>query len=289
MSSEFSDEIEALKSIYEEQIHIQTVDPTKAEAIVTYVDCEYHCTLEFRVPIGYPEQARPTFTVSFESRMVEETKNHIMTELRQLLTESGGDVILFPMIERLKELLSEIICNLESALVLDGDVEENIDNISLSEEVPTATAGTGSSNTGINNTVVPIVSVIHGPITIETKSSFQSHIAQVTCMEDVIEFKRIVLSDKRVARATHNIFAYRFVCSKGSGIVYHDYDDDGETAAGGRVAEMIRLMGIQGVAVIVSRWFGGVLLGPDRFKFICNSARNLLEEHGYMKASTKKR
>ena len=29
------------------------------------------------------------------------------------------------------------------------------------------------------------------------------------------------------------------------------------------------------------RWFGGVLLGPDRFKFICNSARRLLEDHGY--------
>lgn len=37
-------------------------------------------------------------------------------------------------------------------------------------------------------------------------------------------------------------------------------------------------MGLDGVAVIVSRWFGGTLLGPDRFKFICNSARQLLLE-----------
>jgi len=41
---------------------------------------------------------------------------------------------------------------------------------------------------------------------------------------------------------------------------------------------MLRLMGLDGVAVIVSRWFGGTLLGPDRFKFICNSARQLLLE-----------
>lgn len=62
---------------------------------------------------------------------------------------------------------------------------------------------------------------------------------------------------------------------------FHDNDDDGESAAGGRLAEMIRLMGIDGVAVIVSRWFGGVLLGPDRFKLICNTARQLLEGNGY--------
>ena len=67
-------------------------------------------------------------------------------------------------------------------------------------------------------------------------------------------------------------------------VIYHDYDDDGETAAGGRLAEMMRLMGVQNVAVIVSRWFGGILLGPDRFKYICNAARNLLEQCNYSKA-----
>jgi putative IMPACT (imprinted ancient) family translation regulator len=39
-------------------------------------------------------------------------------------------------------------------------------------------------------------------------------------------------------------------------------------------------MGADGVAVIVSRWFGGTLLGPDRFKFISNAARRLLEAQG---------
>lgn len=83
-----------------------------------------------------------------------------------------------------------------------------------------------------------------------------------------------------MARATHNIFAYRFVDDK-TKITHHDCDDDGETAAGARLAEMMRLMGVQNVAVIVSRWFGGILLGPDRFKFICNSAKDLLEDCGY--------
>ena len=46
---------------------------------------------------------------------------------------------------------------------------------------------------------------------------------------------------------------------------------------------MIRLMDCENVAVIVSRWFGGTLLGPDRFKLILLAARQLLEDNDYGK------
>ena len=68
----------------------------------------------------------------------------------------------------------------------------------------------------------------------------------------------------QIAKATHNIFAYRFMAESSNGnnqIIYSDFDDDGETAAGGRLAEVLRLMPAIGVAVIVTRYFGGTLLG----------------------------
>ena len=34
--------------------------------------------------------------------------------------------------------------------------------------------------------------------------------------------------------------------------------------------------------MIVSRWYGGILLGPDRFKHINNAARNVLESAGFI-------
>ena len=40
-----------------------------------------------------------------------------------------------------------------------------------------------------------------------------------------------------------------------------------------------------GQVVVVSRWFGGILLGPDRFKHINNAARSLLNTCGYIKGS----
>ena len=39
------------------------------------------------------------------------------------------------------------------------------------------------------------------------------------------------------------------------------------------------------VVVVVSRWYGGVLLGPSRFGIINNTARQLLEELGYIVGS----
>lgn len=41
------------------------------------------------------------------------------------------------------------------------------------------------------------------------------------------------------------------------------------------------------VMVVVTRWYGGVHLGPDRFKHINNCARQLLEEYGYIKTKVR--
>jgi putative IMPACT (imprinted ancient) family translation regulator len=39
---------------------------------------------------------------------------------------------------------------------------------------------------------------------------------------------------------------------------------------------------VEDVVVVVSRWFGGVLLGPARFTHINNAARELLEQCKYI-------
>jgi putative IMPACT (imprinted ancient) family translation regulator len=56
----------------------------------------------------------------------------------------------------------------------------------------------------------------------------------------------------------------------------HDNDDDGEDAAGGRLAQLLELRREDGVMVVVSRWYGGIQLGPKRFAHITNAAREVL-------------
>jgi len=42
-------------------------------------------------------------------------------------------------------------------------------------------------------------------------------------------------------------------------------------------------MDARNVLVVVTRWYGGIHLGPDRFKHINNCTRDLLEAHGYVR------
>ena len=58
-------------------------------------------------------------------------------------------------------------------------------------------------------------------------------------------------------------------------------DDDGEDRAGGRLLHLLEAMGVVNVFVCVSRWYGGVKLGSERFRVINNVARELLEREGY--------
>jgi len=45
-------------------------------------------------------------------------------------------------------------------------------------------------------------------------------------------------------------------------------EDDGENWAGSKVLKVMQIEGIIDAVVIVSRWYGGTLLGPARFSHI---------------------
>lgn len=56
-------------------------------------------------------------------------------------------------------------------------------------------------------------------------------------------------------------------------VVYEtNSDDDGEKYAGKKLEKVLTDLDVQGT-VVVARWYGGVLLGPVRFKWIEDSAR----------------
>lgn len=65
-------------------------------------------------------------------------------------------------------------------------------------------------------------------------------------------------------------------------MIRQDCDDDGENAAGGRLLHLLELLDVKNVVVVVSRWYGGIQLGPKRFKIINNVARRALEENGFI-------
>ncbi|KAF4626484.1 hypothetical protein G7Y89_g11675 [Cudoniella acicularis] len=107
----------------------------------------------------------------------------------------------------------------------------------------------------------------------ELKSVFIARCAAVSSPDQAKQYLHHLLdSDKKVRSATHNITAWRI---KGEhGATYQDCDDDGETAAGGRVLHLMQLMDLWDVMVVVTRWYGGHQLGPRRFSIINTVARD---------------
>lgn len=59
-----------------------------------------------------------------------------------------------------------------------------------------------------------------------------------------------LLRDKKIAKASHNVVSYRFH-DAARGIDCHNNDDDGETGAGSRLAEVMHLIKAQNVFVMV--------------------------------------
>lgn len=114
----------------------------------------------------------------------------------------------------------------------------------------------------------------------EKKSVFIARVAPVTSVEEAKSYlAHLLATDKKVAKATHNITAWRI--RRDDGVQYQDCDDDGEDAAGGRLLHLLELMGVWGAMVVVSRWYGGVKLGPDRFRLINQCARDAVVKGGF--------
>ena len=96
------------------------------------------------------------------------------------------------------------------------------------------------------------------------RSVFVGRCAHVTQLWQIrASIEHLTATDRRVGKATHNMAAWRI---KGvvDDVSYQDCDDDGETAAGSRLLHLLQLMDVWNVLVVVSRWYGGIQLGPDR-------------------------
>jgi len=77
--------------------------------------------------------------------------------------------------------------------------------------------------------------------------------------------------DKKFAKATHNTWAV--LLSDGGPLK----NDDGESGAGRTILQMLERAELTDHIIIVTRWYGGVKLGGDRFRRVQDSVRYYME------------
>lgn len=257
---EQNEELEVLLSIYGDEF--RTINELAREYSVI-VKCENspHVGLEvrFTLPCDYPSRSRPRYEL-INKKMID--VDHIRTiddNFTRIWDENFGSGVLYSWVEFVREYLQvAVTCKKEEAqpVVVKQHVKDDVD--------------------------CPVIH--HGAPFTDRKSTFQAHVAAVTTSDEVKIVLRNLMSNHKIAKATHNIMAYRIM--RNDKVSLQDCDDDGETAAGGRLLHLLEILDINNAVVVVTRWYGGILLGPDRFKHINNVARECLDQNGFITATT---
>ncbi|KAI8337334.1 ribosomal protein S5 domain 2-type protein [Blakeslea trispora] len=317
-----NEELMAIEAIYPDAFEKDTSSPDAYTYTLNLDEDEpdlrspRKLVVRFFLPPTYPGQDMPVYEIASVycgTKKVDEPMLDAIDAGFQSLYQPG-QVILFEWISWLREYLEDNVerptshddvqlVESTAALSIDQKEEEeeeefeydpedyayktNQDNLNTNEAEEEHDRPTVRSLMGSNSyhTEKPPTIFSSEPL-VDRKSTFVAHVAEVHNVHEVKVVIAHLLQNKKIAKATHNILAYRIIMPGGK--VLQDNDDDGESAAGGRLSHLMHILEVENVVVVVTRWFGGIHLGPDRFKDINNVARNALEECGFIKNKTTK-
>ncbi len=84
----------------------------------------------------------------------------------------------------------------------------------------------------------------------------------VTNRAEAVNFIKKLKRKKKFARATHNTWAVIFADGE------QVKNDDGESGAGALILQMLERAELRDHIIVVTRWYGGVHLGGDRFRHV---------------------
>ncbi|CAO3590057.1 unnamed protein product [Absidia cylindrospora] len=238
-------------------------------------------------PFSYPSNDMPIFEMTSVYCGNTKIDAHMVEAIQQGFHAlfQPGQVVLFEWIQWLEDYIR---CHVEPTIQTeptDTAADNTNDDDAYDDNATTDLPATPIPSA--NPPTVSVPSIFSSLPLVDRKSIFVAHVAAVKSSDQVKHVVSTLLENKKIARATHNIMAYR-INLPGNNIL-QDNDDDGETAAGGRLMHLLQILDVKDVVVVVSRWFGGILLGPDRFKDINNCARQALEDCGYLHDVHKKK
>lgn len=108
-------------------------------------------------------------------------------------------------------------------------------------------------------------------------------VARATTMTEVGQraglIRSLMEAQPGLLTATHNAWAYRV---RGTGDysqnVRQDSYDDGETGCGDLMLRVLQELGAVDTLVVLTRWFGGTMLGPDRWRLMRNCVTGAMAE-----------
>lgn len=286
ISEELRDEVEALNSIYGDGSLIPSEDDETI--FILQLPGEEASSLKIQFSEAYPSERPEVLGTQHSSGGKMGAGARDLGLFRDALTTVWqGEVCLFDAVEEFARLLEEE----EGPAGGKGGEEGEDGDDDGDEEGQESSTRTRQQETAFEAQVdfasLPAPPWVLSDLVVDTKSTFIAHVAKVTSTEQAnLYLQQLLASDKKIRSATHNISAWRI--HGGNGASFQDCDDDGETAAGGRVLHLMQLMDVWDVMVVVTRWYGGVKLGSRRFAVINSVARDGFVKAGLVKEKGKK-
>jgi putative IMPACT (imprinted ancient) family translation regulator len=301
-----SDEIEAINAIYGTEVVTSIANSSYTKEGTDHLVLRPpDQTISFLVSFDYdyPQTCPHIDGTQSTGALVKGEGQHAVKLMQDTLGEvwTPGSVCLFDLIEEVGPSLAKL---------QDGAVEPGHPAAvsEKSEARSLVTSGTALTSPDADANAKAIIPSRHtsspSPTTqwivsepiMEKKSVFIARCISITSKTAATSvLAELLASNKKVAAATHNITAWRIrnIATEG-GLMAQDCDDDGEAAAGGRLLHLLQVMDVWNVLVLVTRWYGGVKLGPDRFRLINQAAREALLRGRFVrmeeeKASTEKK
>jgi hypothetical protein len=276
MSEELEDEVTSINSIYGESTLTKNSDDL-AEYALTFPS-QPGISIRVQFPEDYPNVPPSIPGTQAVSSDIAKGKGAYFVELvRDVLAEiyTSGAPCIFDLIEEVGSRIQQL-----GPAEGSGRTEQQVAEEDGQQPTTSKQAHLSSDDA---QPLQPLGEEPHwtlSEVVTEKKSVFISRATPVTSIDQAKQYlAHLLATDKKVAKATHNITAWRIHGE--NGVQYQDCDDDGETAAGGRVLHLLELMGVWDAMVVVTRWYGGVHLGPDRFRIINQTAREALVGAGF--------
>ncbi|KAF7428495.1 hypothetical protein PC9H_007719 [Pleurotus ostreatus] len=138
----------------------------------------------------------------------------------------------------------------------------------------------------------------------DRRSAFLAHATTLSSVDQLPDFLDYITSQPQLKRATHCMYAYRTFKQSpeepnhhGSSMgqraqavsatppskstVLTGQKDGGESGSGDRLARLLQDTRSDNVVLVVSRWYGGIQLGNDRWKRINQVAKEALQKGNF--------
>ena len=307
LSPAASEEVNALQAVFGEHARYSRNTATLAVTLP-----EHGIVLRFKLPLQYPHEAPPScnLEVADNSALATDLQARADSCLAQLWSERHGDVFLFDVVEVVRSQVEDLVTAAALRRPREDTAARNARRAQM-ERLATRVVHSQQPVVVSKSTFVAHACCAFTLLSLQFWPPLLTPPFPATACEsseEIETFLELLLNNRRIATATHNIMAFRIEtvsssCEsppviplprpdllpalprcppQASGGVLADCDDNGEAGAGRQLLQLLTATKARNVCVVVSRWFGGTLLGADRFKIINNTARELLAAHNFI-------